>query len=149
MQFFLIATYFLAIFLAIYLSKKYQIEWRRVLTLMILPPILFGVIVIFFNFFISFQEDDLHIGIILSAILSIVYSFLFMLPSLMMASVSILIVEKKLHPKPMNLFLWAVLIGGLSSIIPAMLMSPIFIVVAMITGVLAVIFEHYYLGGAK
>ena len=148
MQFFLMFFYLGGVALAIYLINNQNIEWKRVLSLVLLTPLLFGIIVFLVDIFVP-SEDELIYGNFSAVLLTMLYTLLIMLPSLMIASVGVLIFEKKFNPTPLKLFLWAIMMGGTSAIIPSLFISPIFIIVAMVLAPLVVMIEHYYLGGSR
>ena len=72
-----------------------------------------------------------------------IYGLIMMLPSLMLYAVLTLSLEKKFSPSKWKLFIWAGVLGGVSTL-PYLIVAPFeFIVVPMITGSLAMMIVYF------
>ena len=137
----MIAIEAIVIFLIIFIFSSLKIRneklsIKKYVSLIFLPPVLVGIFIYIGNVYNHLPNPTVMLFITF-------YGLIFMSPALMFYSVHTLSLEKKFAPSKWKLFMWAGLLGGLSTL-PYLLIVPIeFIAVPIVTGSLAMMIVYY------
>ena len=140
----LVITFIIFIFASLKIRNEKLSIWKFV-GLILLPSTLVGVggyIVSLYSYF--FERVDYNFFPSPFIILfPAIYGLIIMLPSLMFYAVHTLSLEKKFFPSKWKLFMWAGLLGGVSSL-PYLIIAPFeFILIPIITGSLAMMIVYF------
>jgi len=136
----LVITLIIFIFSVLKIRKE-KLSVKKYISLILLPPILVGVGSYIIDFFQQLFSEVPQISVPYSMLLIIIfYGLILMLPALMFYAVHTLSLEKRSKWK---LFMWAGILGGVSSL-PYLVIAPLsFIATPMITGSLSMMIVYF------
>jgi len=139
----LVITLIIFIFSVLKIRKE-KLSVKKYISLILLPPILVGVGSYIIDFFQQLFSEVPQISVPYSMLLIIIfYGLILMLPALMFYAVHTLSLEKRFSPSKWKLFMWAGILGGVSSL-PYLVIAPLsFIATPMITGSLSMMIVYF------
>jgi len=130
--------------------KKEKLSVKKYVALILLPPIFVGLgsytIDFFKQLFSAMPQINLPFGM---SLFIIFFGLILMLPSLMFYAIHTLSLEKRFSPSKWKLFMWAGLLGGVSTL-PYLTIAPLsFIATPMITGSLSMMIVYFISSRSK
>ena len=139
----LVITLIIFIFSVLKIRKE-KLSVKKYIALILLPPILVGVGSYIIDFFQQLFAEIPQISVPYSMLLIIIfYGLILMLPALMFYAIHTLSLEKRFSPSKWKLFMWAGILGGVSSL-PYLVIAPLsFIATPMITGSLSMMIVYF------
>jgi len=146
----LVITLIIFIFSSLKIRNE-KLSIGKFISLVILPSILVGIgayIISLYSYFFE-VENYKRIPSIFYMLFPAVYGLIFMLPALMFYAVHTLSLEKRFSPSKWKLFIWAGVLGGVSTL-PYLTIAPLsFIATPMITGSLSMMIVYFISSRSK
>jgi hypothetical protein len=125
--------------------RNEKLSIGKFISLVLLPLLLVGVgsyVISLYSYFFGLQKYG-DMPFLPFIFFVAVYGLILMLPALMFYAIHTLSLEKRFSPSKWKLFIWAGVLGGVSSL-PYLTIAPLsFIAVPMITGSLAMMIVYF------
>ena len=141
----LVITLIIFIFSSLKIRNE-KLSIGKFASLVLLPSLLVGVgsyVISLYSYF-SEVENYKYVPSPLYILFPAVYGLIIMLPALMLYAIHTLSLEKRFSPSKWKLFIWAGLLGGVSSL-PYLTIAPLsFLAIPMITGSLSMMIVYFF-----